>query len=646
MYIPLIFLLTAFFLGFSISINLSSRFEMPGENSGFFLTLALAFPAGAVVLGDISYFSSYFSKIYLKNVENCQSSGIAVGVIASLFISFFLLFLNKKMGKNGMRIYNGRKAAGEAVFFAVLFSFIFFSFFYVFHVKNGVLYSGASVYSDYSPHTAMIRSFSKNNNFPTQYPHYGGADVRYHFLFQYFIGVLERLGMRIDTAYNLCSALGLSSFLIFLYFLSLKLAKSSAAGVIAIVMFFFRSGSAIFIYLFKNKENLGKAIKNLRTHSDFIGYTLHEDWGFWNYNVFLNQRHLGFALSIAAAVIFVFSDFVKEREKDAWNIQAFKTSDIKTSLLLGILLGLLGFYNGAVVIGCLLILFGFFLFSSEKLDFVITAGISVMLCFLQSGFFIKSGGFKPKFQFGFIGGDTAGDVLTYIFRLSGLYFVVLIVLLMSLKGKNKKILLSFMAPYIFAFCVNMTGDVAVNHKYIIMATLFSNIYVAYSIAALWREKNAVLRIFASVLLVSLTLTGAYDMRTIFVKNESKAAVNLNSELTRWLCKNTTENDLFLTPQYSMSEFTMSGDMMYLGWPYYPASAGYDTDRRQEIVDMLYTTDDAELFRKTAKEEGIDYVVYEKDMKTASDTKATEKLIKKICKKVFEDGETAIYLVPN
>ena len=59
-----------------------------------------------------------------------------------------------------------------------------------------------------------------------------------------------------------------------------------------------------------------------------------------------------------------------------------------------------------------------------------------------------------------------------------------------------------------------------------------------------------------------------------------------------------------------------------------------------------TPDDAELFRKTAKEEGIDYVVYEKDMKTASDTKATEKLIKKICKKVFEDGETAIYLVPN
>ena len=91
---------------------------------------------------------------------------------------------------------------------------------------------------------------------------------------------------------------------------------------------------------------------------------------------------------------------------------------------------------------------------------------------------------------------------------------------------------------------------------------------------------------------------------------------------------------------------MSGDMMYLGWPYYPASAGYDTDRRQEIADLLYTTDDEKTFEKVAKKEGIDYVVYEQGMSTASDVKATDELIKRICKKVFEDGETAIYLVPN
>ena len=77
--------------------------------------------------------------------------------------------------------------------------------FYVFYIKDGILYSGLTVYGDYAPHTAMMRSFSAGNNFPTQYPHYGGADVKYHFMFQFLTGNLEYLGMRMDFAYNIVS---------------------------------------------------------------------------------------------------------------------------------------------------------------------------------------------------------------------------------------------------------------------------------------------------------------------------------------------------------------------------------------------------------------------------------------------------------
>ena len=52
--------------------------------------------------------------------------------------------------------------------------------FYVFYIKDGILYSGLTVYGDYAPHTAMMRSFSAGNNFPTQYPHYGGAAHQKH----------------------------------------------------------------------------------------------------------------------------------------------------------------------------------------------------------------------------------------------------------------------------------------------------------------------------------------------------------------------------------------------------------------------------------------------------------------------------------
>ena len=81
----------------------------------------------------------------------------------------------------------------EILLFVVLTAFVTVMMFYVFHMKDGLLYSGFSVYGDYAPHTAMMRSFSRGNNFPTQYPHYGGQDVKYHFMFQFLVGNLEYL---------------------------------------------------------------------------------------------------------------------------------------------------------------------------------------------------------------------------------------------------------------------------------------------------------------------------------------------------------------------------------------------------------------------------------------------------------------------
>ena len=111
--------------------------------------------------------------------------------------------------------------------------------FYVFYIKDGILYSGLTVYGDYAPHTAMMRSFSAGNNFPTQYPHYGGADVKYHFMFQFLTGNLEYLGMRMDFAYNIVSTLSLVGFLMLLYQLALRITGKMCCGVLALFLFFF-----------------------------------------------------------------------------------------------------------------------------------------------------------------------------------------------------------------------------------------------------------------------------------------------------------------------------------------------------------------------------------------------------------------------
>ena len=130
----------------------------------------------------------------------------------------------------------------EILLFGLLTVFITYMMFYVFYIKDGILYSGLTVYGDYAPHTAMMRSFSAGNNFPTQYPHYGGADVKYHFMFQFLTGNLEYLGMRMDFAYNIVSTLSLVGFLMLLYQLALRITGKMCCGVLALFLFFFRSG--------------------------------------------------------------------------------------------------------------------------------------------------------------------------------------------------------------------------------------------------------------------------------------------------------------------------------------------------------------------------------------------------------------------
>ena len=73
------------------------------------------------------------------------------------------------------------------------------------------------------------------------------------------------------------------------------------------------------------------------------------------------------------------------------------------------------------------------------------------------------------------------------------------------------------------------------------------------------------------------------------------------------------NDLILTPEYSINEVTMSGVMMYMGWPYYAWSAGYDTYDRAAKAKEIYNSTDAEAIKNLVKQEKITYVLYEAGM---------------------------------
>ena len=544
----------------------------------------------------------------------------------------------------------------EALFFTILALFLIWIMFYVFFIRDGVLYSGFTVYGDYAPHTAMMRSFSLGNNFPTQYPHFGGEDVKYHFMFQFLVGNLEFLGLRLDVAYNLVSVLALLGFLMLLYSLAKRITGSGKTGILTVVFFFFRSALTFFRFVWEHVQ-AGDLLSTLRDNTEFIGYTVNENWGLWNFNVYLNQRHLAFGLLIISLVIWMYLDWVEagcghEEKGLLWirnkclTWEAWKCRSVERALAAGLLIGLTAFWNGAAVIGGLLILMEFAVFSDGKLDYLITALVSVLFSVLQSKIFIWGSAVETSFQWGFIVEDKSlGGILWYLLQMSGIFFLGAVFLIFVQKKRSQKaVLISCLFPLIFAFCVSLTPDVTVNHKYIMISYAFLAIFWAEAVTSLMRKKIPV-KILAVVLCISLTITGVYDMWIIFRNNGPghRVSVNLDSELTEWLAENLDHKDLILTPEYSISEVTMSGVMMYLGWPYYAWSAGYDTYGRAEKAREIYTSQDKETVRRMVQQEKITYILFEEGM-TFEGEYGVEDTIKAMYPRVYqsEDRRIRIY----
>ena len=633
------------------------------KKSGYnqiWLTLAAAFGTGVLIMGWATYMTAWAASEAGAVHPLIYANAVVMPVVALIVLILYWKRYRKAGSFKGIwgtgMITERRLFRKEAVFFGALLVFLTWIMFYVFFIKDGVLYSGYTVYGDYAPHTAMMRSFSMGNNFPTEYPHFGGQDVKYHFMFQFFVGNLEFLGLRLDFAYNVVSVLALLGFLIFLYHMAKRLTGSFAAGVLTVFFFFFRSSLSFFRFVIEHLS-AGDLWTTLIDNTTFIGYTTNENWGLWNFNVYLNQRHLAFGLLIVTLVLWVFMDWLEagcsapERgvrwiKNRIFTKKAWLCVHSENALLAGMLLGLTSFWNGAAVIGGLLILMGFAVFSDGKLDYLILAVTSVIFSVLQTKIFIWGNAVSPSFYWGFLSENKSiTGVLWYLIQMSGVFFVGAVLIAFFLRERRQRAaLVSFLFPLIFAFCMSLTPDIAVNHKYIMIAYAFLAIFWSFAVLKLFQRKIGG-KIVAVLLAIALSITGIYDFVVILKDNDSghRVTVNMKSELTEWLAEHLDHNDLILTPEYSINEVTMSGVMMYMGWPYYAWSAGYDTYDRAAKAKEIYRSADAEAIKNLVKQEKITYILYEEGMQYEQEA-CREDTIASAFTLVYEseDGRIRIY----
>jgi DNA-binding beta-propeller fold protein YncE len=181
--------------------------------------------------------------------------------------------------------------------YVVLVSWMMFA---SFTSNDGNLRIANAQYSDFGPNTAIMQSFAVGHNFPTEYPHFSGDRIRYHFLFYFQAGNLEFLGLNPPWSLNLLSIVTLVAMLILAMTLGEVVFNSRAVGRLGSLLFFF-FGSLSYVPFLHRQASVRAAIQAIWHRGDYLPSIFPyrgESWGTWSQVTYLNQRHFASAIGI------------------------------------------------------------------------------------------------------------------------------------------------------------------------------------------------------------------------------------------------------------------------------------------------------------------------------------------------------------
>ena len=660
----IIYILLCTLCGAAICGLLFKNLKQPAMEAGlpgFMVELPAWYLTGTLLLTWMVYLVSY---IFQGAKAPLLFGNLITWLLGLGFLAVTVMY-GKKKGKvygSGIReFFFGKKGEEEKAYGPLLYVlaavlFTGFLMFLTFHVADEKYRVGYSVFSDFAPHLGMIRSFSESNNFPTQYAHFAGEDIRYHFMFQFMVGNLEYLGLRLDFAFNLPSMFGMIGVYMLLFVLVVRITKSRLCAYLTAFLFTFRSSFTVFRYMAEQEK--GNVLNALLKNTEFLGYTQNENWGLWNLNVYCNQRHLAFALAMLVLALLLFFPYVEQMGEKLLAVQkdkkltaacrleqlktlfftktAFGILDVKFAVGMGVFLGALAFWNGSALVATLAMLFFMAAVSDYRLDYLITAVLVLILYFLQSSLFVEGSVVSPGYYFGFLAENkTMWGALLFIVELTGIVLFIAIAGATMVRGTVRYMLVVFLVPFALAFTLALTGDITVNHKWIMMSLMLVSMFAAFVLTKLWESRDWLKRAVALVLLFVLTATGMYDLTTVVKRNENYLEFSFDDPVTNWIMENATCEDMFLTPYYSLNKVVMGGAMLYYGWPYYAWSAGYDTHTREREVRKMYEASSEEELDALIQEHNIRYIIVDHDCRTSSEYDVREDVIEATYETVFE-----------
>ncbi len=637
-------------------------------------TVPAGFVTGILCVGMFNYYvTSVFARFMTGN-DFCKKSGILVTLAFFIVMSCInagICLKRKPAADSPIPRYDRRITSILIYSVTLLVSTCLATFvmFYTYRMNGSVLMAGYSTFSDLSPHTAMMSSFSKGFNFPTQYMHFSGDGIQYHFFFYFFCGMLNYLGLPLDWALNLPSIIVMVSTFALAGLLAVLFSRRRISFIFIPLLVLFRS-SFNFTDQIKDQTAAGKslpgAVRAIFQNDAWYGKTPFDDWGIWSVNVYANQRHLMLGTACILLLVILMTPFVRRMtisliksgaegvgasfrqmfaSREAWLWRKEDPIRPLGILILSCIIAVtMPYFHGSALIAVLLILAFMALLSESRLIYLAIAVCSVVSSVIQSQLFSGGAGkiLSLKRQEGFVCTDkTFAGETEYLIKVTGLTLIIgiiyAIVLLVRDIMKDKPIYRSlificFLIPLFFAFRYQVTLEMLANHKFIQFTLILVDIFVAGALAELFclpvKNKKTcrkalfipaqILSILVAVcMFIPLFTTGVFEWCTYINVNRNRLNADTKSELVEWIEENTSPDDVFLTPAWSYNRFFLAGRPAYFGHPYYAMSAGHDTIKRDEIYYWLLSGCNGNIdeFVRYCKERNIRYLVEDPEIFT-------------------------------
>jgi hypothetical protein len=564
---------------------------------------------------------------------------------------------------------------------------------WTYHYDQGTLWIAGDLWSDFGPTSAISQSFAVGQNFPTEYPHFAGEPIRYHFLYYYQVGNLTYLGLDPATANNVLSISSSVALLVIVAALGERLFRSRLVGLVAVALFFFHGALSFIPYLasFPSLIEAVAAVPNL-DHFLASGFPYRgEEWGIWTQDAYLNQRHLPSAMGILLVILlFVLDRLPKPRAvarepgfdgavprlrarlaaagRRLAEAIGHPVATARTTLrdpwlggyvLCGLLAGLLPLWNSAIFVASALVLGILFVLFPNRPQMIVLA-VAAAIPSLPQMLFLRPGTMAgeqtyPSLWWGYTVEDpTPVRVATYLAFIFGPKLLLSGIGVLAGGWRQARVFLAFAALVALAFLVQFSLEVFANHKFLHMWLIVANVFAAYGLVRLWRARGFARlpsRLVAAGLAVVIVAGGVVDLFPI--KNQRMYQVGLAGDpLYEWVRTSTDPRDVFLTDVFVVHGILEAGRRIYLGWPYYAWSAGYDVRTREDGYRAVFASTTREELVGRLQAAGIAYVAIDDGLRERGIAgEFNETLFDDSLDLVFEDpdnryGHLVIYRVPS